>query len=108
MLPATEKGRKMRTSLFGILATVFVLALAGTAMGQSSPTQDAYGGVLGNEVQNDSQGSGTAPAATQELGANAGDSLPFTGFEAGLVALAGAGLVALGFAMRRTSRRTSD
>jgi hypothetical protein len=99
----------MRTSLFGVLATVFVLALAGTAMGQTSPTQDAYGGVLGNETQNTNGGSGSAPAA-QELGTttNTGDSLPFTGFEAGLVALFGAGLVALGFVMRRTSRRTSD
>jgi hypothetical protein len=97
----------MRTSLFGILATVFVLALAGTAMGQSSPTQDAYGGVIGNETQNNNGGSGSAPAA-QELGTDTGDSLPFTGFEAGLVALFGAGLLALGFTMRRTSRRTSD
>jgi hypothetical protein len=99
----------MRTSLFGILATVFVLALSGTAMGQTSPTQDAYGGVLGNETQNTNGGSGAAPAA-QELGTNTttGDSLPFTGFEAGLVALAGAGLLALGFVMRRTSRSPSD
>jgi hypothetical protein len=100
----------MRTSLFGVLAMVFVLALAGTAMAQSSPTQDAYGGVLGNETQNTNGGSGSSPAA-QELGtttANSGDSLPFTGFEAGLVALFGAGLVALGFAMRRSSRSTSD
>ena len=86
---------------------VFVLALAGTAMAQSSPTQDAYGGVLGNETQNTNGGSGAAPAA-QELGTNTGDSLPFTGFEAGLVALAGAGLLALGFVMRRTSRSPSD
>jgi hypothetical protein len=101
----------MRTSLFVVLATVFVLALSGTAMGQTSPTQDAYGGVLGNETQNNNGGSGTTPAAAQELGTstgNTGDSLPFTGFEAGLVALFGAGLVALGFAMRRTSRRPSD
>jgi hypothetical protein len=98
---------KMRMSLFGILATVFVLALSGTAMGQSSPTQDAYGGALGNETQNTNGGGGSTPAA-QELGTTTGDSLPFTGFEAGLVALAGAGLLTLGFAMRRTSRRSSS
>jgi hypothetical protein len=101
----------MRTSLFGVLATVFVLALSGTAMGQTSPTQDAYGGVLGNETQNTNGGSGSAPVA-QELGTNTsgggGGSLPFTGFEAGLVALAGAGLLALGFVMRRTSRTPAD
>jgi hypothetical protein len=87
---------------------VFVLALSGTAMAQTSPTQDAYGGVLGNETQNTNGGSGAAPAA-QELGTNTpGDSLPFTGFEAGLVALLGAGLLTLGFVMRRTSRSSSD
>jgi hypothetical protein len=93
------KGRKMRTSLLAVLAVAFVLALGGTALAQS-PTQDAYGGVLGNESENNVGGN----VATQELGDNAG-SLPFTGFEAGLVAFAGIGLVALGFAIRRSTRR---
>jgi hypothetical protein len=93
------KGRKMRTSLLAVLAVAFVLALGGTALAQS-PTQDAYGGVLGNESENNVGGN----VATQELGDNAG-SLPFTGFEAGLVAFAGIGLVALGFAIRRSTPR---
>jgi hypothetical protein len=89
----------MRTSLLAVLAVAFVLALGGTALAQS-PTQDAYGGVLGNESENNVGGN----VATQELGDNAG-SLPFTGFEAGLGAFAGIGLVALGFAIRRSTRR---
>ena len=89
----------MRTSLLAVLAVAFVLALGGTALAQS-PTQDAYGGVLGNESENNVGGN----VATQELGDNAG-SLPFTGFEAGLVAFAGIGRVALGFAFRRSTRR---
>jgi hypothetical protein len=100
-----KKGRRMRTNLLVVLVATFTLALAGTAFGQDV-TQDAYGGVLGNEVGN---GGGT-PTAQAELGTQATDtgSLPFTGFEAGLVALAGFGLVALGFAMRRSTRRASD
>ena len=91
----------MRTSLLAVLAVCFVFALGGSALAQDSPTRDAYGGVLGNEVENDVGGN------QAELGANTGGSLPFTGFEAGLVAFAGIGLVALGFAIRRTTRRPS-
>jgi hypothetical protein len=94
------KGRKMRTSLLAVLAVCFVFALGGSALAQDSPTRDAYGGVLGNEVENDVGGN------QAELGANTG-SLPFTGFEAGLLAFVGIGLVALGFAIRRTTRRPS-
>jgi len=100
----------MRTNLLVVLMAALMLALAGTAVAQDNPTQDAYGGVLGNEVTNDddatpgavedaADGESAAPAATA-------GSLPFTGFEVGLVALAGIGLVMLGVAMRRTSRRS--
>lgn len=102
----------MRTNLLVALMAAFVLALAGTAVAQDNPTQDAYGGVLGNEVTNDDDS--TPPAAADEAAdvesgapaATASGSLPFTGFEVGLVALAGIGLVMLGFAMRRTSRKS--
>jgi hypothetical protein len=89
----------MRTSLLAVLAVAFVLALGGVALAQSSPTSDAYGGVLGNEVEHSADTTQTA-----EVGSSTG-SLPFTGFEVGLVALAGIGLVGLGFAMRRSTRR---
>jgi hypothetical protein len=100
-----EKGRRMRVSLLAVLAVSFVLALGGTALAQSNPTTDAYGGVLGNETENtgSSTGGGTT---TNVVGANEG-SLPFTGFEVGLMALAGIGLVGIGFAMRRGIRRPS-
>jgi hypothetical protein len=96
------KGRQMRTSLLAVLAIAVVLAFGGTALAQDSPTQDAYGGVLGNEVEN----SADTQATIREVGGDSGGgSLPFTGFEVGLVALAGIGLVGLGFAMRRSTRR---
>jgi hypothetical protein len=102
----------MRTKLLLILAMMFTLSLVGTAFAQDNPTEDAYGGVLGEEVSN--QDDSGAPAeesspppetpavATQDTTG----SLPFTGLELGLVALAGIGLVALGVAMRRTTRRS--
>ena len=99
----------MRTKLLVLLAMVFTLAFVGTAMGQDNATEDAYGGVLGEEVSNndDSVSPGAeesgAPVAAQDTG-----SLPFTGLELGLVAFAGFGLVALGFAMRRSTRHAPE
>jgi hypothetical protein len=99
-----EKGTKMRMSLMAVLAVAFVLALGGTALAQDSPTQDAYGGVLGNEAE----GNVTGEAVATPPNSPPSGSLPFTGFETGLVALAGIGLVGLGFAMRRGTRRQSE
>ena len=91
----------MRVSLLAVLAVAFVFALGGTALAQGSPTTDTYGGVLGNEVDNSGSSEGSAGngnVVSNEAGASAGaGSLPFTGFELGMVAL--------GFAMRRTTRR---
>jgi hypothetical protein len=101
-----EKGRFMRVSLLAVLAVSFVLVLGGTALAQTSPTDDTYGGVLGNEVENSGSSTGSVNNVTHEVGDNTGGgSLPFTGFEVGIVALAGIGLVGLGFAMRRGTRR---
>jgi hypothetical protein len=101
----------MRTKLLLLLAMAFTLSLAGTALAQDNPTEDAYGGVLGEEVSNqDDTGSPaqeeSTPAESQATPVATTDSLPFTGLELGLVALAGIGLVALGIAMRRGTRRS--
>ena len=107
----------VRTKLLAILAMVLMLALAGPAMAQDNPTEDAYGGVLGEEVANndDSGGGGgggggtpTETVAVQQGVADNGGSLPFTGLELGLVVLAGIGLVSLGFVMRRQTRRPTS
>jgi hypothetical protein len=98
----------MRVSLLAVLAVSFALALGGTAFAQNNPTTDTYGGVLGNEVENNGSSTGAPTTVSNEVGAadqGGGGSLPFTGLQVGLVALAGIGLVALGFAMRRGTRR---
>jgi len=99
----------MRTKLVVLLAMLFTLSLVGTALAQDNPTEDAYGGVLGEEVSNqDDSAAGAADESTPAPVAaqDSTDSLPFTGLELGLVALAGFGLVALGMVMRRTTRRS--
>jgi hypothetical protein len=101
-----EKGRYMRVSLLAVLAVSFVLALGGTAFAQDNPTTDTYGGVLGNEVENNGSSTGSPNVVQNEAGSSESPgNLPFTGFQVGIVALAGIGLVALGFAMRRGTRR---
>jgi hypothetical protein len=93
-----------------------MLAFAGSALAQSSPTGDAYSGVLGLQQNSGTGGGGgnapaasqSAPAASQTapqtVSASPGNkSLPFTGFELGLVALAGVALLGSGFALRRVS-----
>jgi hypothetical protein len=105
----------MRMKLLVVLAMVFVLAMGSTALAQQNPTQDGYGGVLGEEVSNSDEGGGGSPpppGSDDDEGvivtqASEGDSLPFTGLELGLVALAGFGLVTLGFVMRRTTRQSA-
>jgi hypothetical protein len=105
-----ERRRVMRTKLMLVLAMAFSLSLVGTALAQDNPTEDAYGGVLGEEVS--SQGGSGGGAATDEsttptqavASPESSGSLPFTGLELGLVVLAGLGLVALGVAMRRGTR----
>ena len=99
-----KKGRFMRLSLLAVLAVSFVFAFGGAALAQESPTDDTYGGVLGNEVENSGSSTGSVNTVQNEAGADEG-SLPFTGFEVGMVALVGIGLVSLGFAMRRGTRR---
>ena len=115
------------------LVAVLSLALALPAFAQTSPTTNAYGGqqgeVLGNfngGGQDDvipPPGNPTAPAGDDaptpnpptdrvpiERGVDAptpsvaSGELPFTGLEAGLVALFGLALLGSGFAMRRASR----
>jgi hypothetical protein len=90
-------------SLLAVLAIAFVLMIGGTALAAGSPTQDAYGGVLGKQVENSAD-------ATQQFGSNSAESgtLPFTGFDAGIAGIVGVGLVGLGFAMRRGTRRQQD
>src|SRR3954447_5257346 len=104
----------MRTRMSIIAsALVGVLALAAPAAAQSSPTQDAYGGVIAEVVTPSKPTTSTPPAATptQQVQAQqtasapaaTNGSLPFTGLQVTLVLLAGALLLGGGVVLRRAT-----
>jgi hypothetical protein len=82
--------RKVASSI--VLALVLLALTAGVASAAGNATQDAYGGLLGQQ-------SSSGPTAKQS-----GASLPFTGFDVAIVALLGVGLVGTGLVVRRTVR----
>jgi len=96
-----------------LCAMLLALVMATTASAQSTPAQDVYN--PNGDVLNVVSGGGTSPSsgsgapAQTETGTTAAStgSLPFTGFEAGLVAVAGIALLGAGFAMRRIARHDS-
>ena len=119
------------------LVAVLSLALALPAFAQTSPTTNAYGGQQGEVLGNfqgggqddiipppgtnpvpDGGGAPTPPTGkvptergvdtpTPPTPSVSTGELPFTGLEAGLVALFGLALLGSGFAMRRASRTVS-
>src|SRR4051794_23918844 len=121
----------MRGRVLSLVSTLAVLAsllVAGPVFAQSSPAQDVYGngGVLGvvngggpadivpgPGTSNGGGGNAPTPTVVRESGGNTPapaattGSLPFTGFQAGLVALLGLGLLGGGLAMRRATRTDS-
>ena len=97
----------MRPFLAILLATFLVGGFAATASAQS-PTQDAYGGVLGEQVGGGDNAAGDVAGETVAVTqAQASGSLPFTGLDLTVVVLIGAALVGLGFSLRWASRRTT-
>ena len=80
------------------------MTFAGAAFAQT-PTGDAYGGIAGLQQGSSGGGGGgggNAPSAGESQ--PKGGSLPFTGFELGMAALMGAGLLGTGLVLRRTLR----
>lgn len=106
-----------------IVVAALVLAFAAPAMAQTSPTTDAYGGVLGDQVANTGGGGGggggggaageagspgsETVADSENVTAGAAASLPFTGLDVALIVLIGAALVGTGLALRPASRSTA-
>jgi len=63
-----------------------------------TPTGDAYGGLAG-VAQGGGDNSGGGPSASADTG-----SLPFTGLELGVFAIAGVALLGTGLVLRRSVR----
>jgi hypothetical protein len=111
---------KLRTAVAAAVACI-ALAVPSSALA-ISPTQDAYGGIAGQQQGGGggsptSSDSGTtapvaqdsAPVATQsDSSGSSGGSLPFTGFELGVVALVGFAMLGGGVVLYRVSRQRSE
>jgi len=90
-----------------VLSTCLMLALGGTALAQSNPTQDAYSGTAGQQVEQ--VGSNPSPAPTSAAsGSSTVGVLPFTGMQLLLIAIAGSALIGTGLVLRRSVRRSSE
>lgn len=124
---------KFKTAIVAAIACV-VLAVPGSALA-ISPTQDAYGGTAGQQeggnnngdhgtkaanqsspAQNESSTGPVVEAATTESAptveavatTESSSSLPFTGLEVGVIALAGLFLVGGGAVLYRFSRQNQQ
>jgi hypothetical protein len=86
-----------------LLATLVVFgALTASAFAQTPRT------IQYNGNGDDLGGGGTAgEVSSPGLDSGVSDSLPFTGFQAGLALAAGAGIAAAGFGLRRLGRNSS-
>ena len=90
-----------KTILAVMLTAVLTLALtAPAAFAQSS--QDGY--IQEGPSVVDRTGGGPDSPVSESGTSPSGDELPFTGLDLGLVAVAGASLMLLGFGMRRLTR----
>jgi|1185.fasta_scaffold85283_1 hypothetical protein len=83
--------KKRRTA--AIVSTVALLGLSGTAAAGQP-----------NSVTNPTDNGGAVLGSNSGVGSQGGGSLPFTGFEAGLVLIGGAGIALTGLALRRFGR----
>lgn len=79
-----------------LVVAVMSLAMTGSAFAQSA-TEDAYGGIAGTQQY----GGGETVLAADS---SSSGSLPFTGLDVGLIALAGVALAGTGLVVRRVSR----
>ncbi|HEU4657600.1 MAG TPA: hypothetical protein VFR97_08750 [Capillimicrobium sp.] len=101
--------QRFRTIALILSSSAALAAAPGVAIAQES-AGDAYGGqgeVAASVSTPNQGGGGTAPTAGASAGATqevSSGELPFTGFDAALVAVGGILLVALGLGVRRLSR----
>lgn len=115
----------MISKRFSIAVAVLCMSLAfvaGSAQAAETPTSDAYSGIAGQVgsggenqppspepsgtagVSQESAPSEEAPAEEAESATGSG-VLPFTGFQAGMLALVAVALIGCGVLLRRASRR---
>jgi hypothetical protein len=97
-----------RRNLIGALGAAAVLAAVPAGLA-GTPSGTQYNNALLGEAPPATFAGGGDVAGVSDPGLldSATGALPFTGFEASLIVLAGLGLVGLGFGLRRLARRDS-
>ena len=92
----------MKNSRRNMVALLALVALSLTLIAPAAYAQSSRDGYVeqGPSTLNQVGGGGNTPPPQQ----SSGGELPFTGLDVGLIAIAGASLVLLGFGMRRLTR----
>jgi hypothetical protein len=89
-----------------LIAIVCALALMVPSVAFAQSSDEGYGGsggIAGQIESGSPPGNGSAPVESDQ-----GASLPFTGADLGVLAMAGGMLVLLGFGLRRLTHRPSE
>ncbi len=96
----------MKNSHRNLVALVALLVLSLTLMAPLAYGQSSREGYVeqGPSTLNQVGGGGGGGGGGAAPEASSGGELPFTGLDVGLIAIAGASLVLMGFAMRRLTR----
>jgi hypothetical protein len=96
-----------RMSIVALILAGSLALSAPAALAKSSPTQDTYGGVIAEVVtpSKPKPSQKVVPTQAAATPAPATSALPFTGFEATIVLLAGAALLGTGLMLRRVTSR---
>jgi hypothetical protein len=100
----------MRTFVGCLVSLTLALAIAGVAV--AAPKDDQYNNKV-TTVTSKPKSIGAVSGATASqpkpsVSKAAAGALPFTGFQLGLVVVAGTGLLGAGIALRRMSRQRDD
>ncbi len=107
---------RLRTAVIAAVACI-ALAVPSSALA-ISPTQDAYSGIAGQQEGGNGSPTSTSPVVSAESSGGDGEvepvstsgsgTLPFTGLELGLIAVAGIALLGGGLALYRISRNRPE
>jgi hypothetical protein len=87
-----------------VVALTLMTAAPAFAADSVSDTYGGKGGGIVGTVDSGNQGSPPPAPAPQQVSESSAGSLPFTGFDVGLLALGGAALVGIGVGLRRVYR----
>lgn len=111
MRPRPRSKVAIRTALSGLLALIILVAMLPAAAGAQDPATDAYSGsapTTASETEPTPVPQEAVPAEEAAPVAVAqpvpSGTVPFTGLELVLMALAGAGVLGLGLLLRRSAR----